>query len=197
MAINPLTAFPTKIDSGDPSGYPFGKAQDVTTPGDGTGTPWVAQLLNDVLGFQQALLKEPSTPLVPSGTPDKVGASQYLDALKTIITETAGGGGFGANDNLQPGDYNLLVGDYGGSNDVTVVYTGSGGETFTNLTSASLSAGDYVFIEHRGAGILTVALANASDRFGPIALGVTTINLNPGEVLRLQLTGTTNVWRVG
>ena len=79
MAIIPSAEYPGKIDTSDPVGYPQGKAQNITTPGDGTGTPWEKSIVNDFLGFQQALLAEAQA--TPTGTPDKVGASQYLDAI--------------------------------------------------------------------------------------------------------------------
>jgi hypothetical protein len=87
MAINPSVhgAFTGKIDTTDPTGYPYGKAQNITAPGDGTGTPWVEDGINDIFGFQQALLDAGS--VTPSGTADKVGASDYLDALNAIITD--------------------------------------------------------------------------------------------------------------
>jgi hypothetical protein len=110
----------------------------------------------------------------------------------------AGGGGFGINENTQSGDYSLLITDYGVDNDITVVYTGSGGDTFTNLTSASLTAGEsYVFIEHRGTGILTIDFANASDTIGDTSLGIDTLNLSPAETVRMQFTSTANEWRLG
>lgn len=115
-----------------------------------------------------------------------------------FTSPSAGGGGFGLNENPQSGNYSLDADDYGATNDVTVVYTGSGGHTFTGLTSVSLTANEsYTFIEHRGAGLLTVDLANASDYFGPLALGINTITLSAGEVVRIQLTATSNVFRVG
>lgn len=81
MALNPTNAFIGQI--GAPSAdYPFGQAQDITVPGDGTGTPFEALLLNDIFGFQQALLSESG--ITPSGTPDKVDASQYLDAIYVL-----------------------------------------------------------------------------------------------------------------
>lgn len=81
MAINPETQYPGKIAPATPE-YPYGGARNITTPGDGTGTPWDAALVNDIFGFQQALLGRANS--VPSGTPDKVGASQYLDALQNV-----------------------------------------------------------------------------------------------------------------
>ncbi len=78
MAINPSAKFPTQTTT--PSAeYPYGGAQDVTVPGDNTGTPYVADVLNDIFGFQQALLGDSG--IVPSNNPEEVGASQYLQAL--------------------------------------------------------------------------------------------------------------------
>ena len=91
MAINPSSLYPANIDTSDPTGYPRGKARDVAVAGDNTGTPLTAAIMNDIFGFQQALLSEASA--VPSGTPDKVGASQYLDALKTVVANSFGGRG--------------------------------------------------------------------------------------------------------
>lgn len=81
MAINPESQYPGKIEPSTPD-YPYGEARNVTVPGDGTGTPFDAALLNDLFGFQQALLS--AAGLVPSENPDKVGASQYLDAIKAL-----------------------------------------------------------------------------------------------------------------
>lgn len=83
MAINPETQYPGKIAPSTPD-YPYGAARNITLPGDGTGTPWEAALVNDWFGFLQSLLSESG--IVPSGSPEKVGASQYLDALKAIAT---------------------------------------------------------------------------------------------------------------
>ncbi len=78
MAINPEALYPGKIAPSTPD-YPYGAARNITVPGDGSGTPWEAGLVNDLFGFQQALLGMAG--IVPSGNPDKVGASQYLEAL--------------------------------------------------------------------------------------------------------------------
>jgi hypothetical protein len=81
MAIDPSAEYPGQVVTGDP-GYPFGKARNVTVSGDGTGTPWEQRLANDILGFQQALLA--AAGVTPSGVSDKVGASDYLDALTRL-----------------------------------------------------------------------------------------------------------------
>lgn len=78
MAINPETQYPGKIEPASAE-FPYGKARNITLPSDGKGTPWEAALVNDLFGFQQALLSDAG--VVPSGTPDEVGASQYLQSL--------------------------------------------------------------------------------------------------------------------
>lgn len=86
MALKPNETYPSQIDNSDPTGYPHGKARNVASPGDGTGTPWEEQLANDIFGMQQALLDEAA--VTPSGNPDKVGASQYLEALDRLYAPT-------------------------------------------------------------------------------------------------------------
>lgn len=78
MAINPETQYPGKIAPSTPD-YPYGSARNINAPGDGTGTPWEAALVNDLFGFQQAALGEAG--IVPSGNPETAGVSQYLRAL--------------------------------------------------------------------------------------------------------------------
>lgn len=84
MAIDPSAEYPGQVDTSDPTGYPLGAAQDITVPGDGTGTPFQKLWLSDLWGFLQALLA--SVGASPSGTPDKVGASQYLSAIQSLTT---------------------------------------------------------------------------------------------------------------
>lgn len=81
MAINPNDRYPgqTTAPSAD---YPYGGARNQSVPGDNTGTPLEADLVNDIFGFQQALLGEAG--IVPSGTPETATASQYKDALDSI-----------------------------------------------------------------------------------------------------------------
>jgi len=82
MAINPESQYPGKVAPAN-ADYPYGSARNVTNPGDGTGYPWEAAGVKDWQGFFQSLLVAAN--IVPSGTPDKVGASQYLDALRVIL----------------------------------------------------------------------------------------------------------------
>lgn len=82
MAIKPNARYPGKTIAPSTE-YPLGKARNVTVPKDGTGTPWEADIVNDLFGFLQNLLTEAS--IAASGNPDKVGTSQYSDAIREII----------------------------------------------------------------------------------------------------------------
>lgn len=81
MAIIPSTQYPGKTNAPD-ADYPQGSARNITLPGDGTGTPWEAAIVNDILGFQQAILD--AAGIVPTGNPDTVPASQYMQALSVL-----------------------------------------------------------------------------------------------------------------
>lgn len=81
MAIIPESQYPGKVAPASAQ-YPYGQAQNITDPGDGTGTPWEAALVNDIFGFQQALLSAAS--VAPSGNSETVGASQYFEALQRL-----------------------------------------------------------------------------------------------------------------
>lgn len=87
MAIDPSALYGAQIDTSD-SDYPLGKAKVDIIPGDGNGTPLHKDWLNDHWGFQQALLA--SVGASPSGSPDKVGSSQYLEALRGGIAPISG-----------------------------------------------------------------------------------------------------------
>jgi hypothetical protein len=82
MAINPEARYAGKIAPSSLD-YPYGSARNIASPGDGTGTPWEAALVNDIFGFQQALLSLAG--VTPSGNPDKATASQYFEALWTLL----------------------------------------------------------------------------------------------------------------
>lgn len=86
MAINPETQYPGKIAPSS-ANYPYGEARNITVPGDGKGTPWEAAIVNDLLGFQQAMLSAAN--VVPSGDPDTAPLSQYLEALNKITVSNA------------------------------------------------------------------------------------------------------------
>lgn len=89
MAIIPSSSFPGKIDNTDLVNYPQGKAQNITTPGDGTGTPFVADLVNDMMfGFFQYVLTVAN--ITPSGVPDTATDSQYFDGIRAALNTFAG-----------------------------------------------------------------------------------------------------------
>lgn len=87
MALEPSAEYGAQVDTSD-SDYPLGKAKPDIVPGDGNGTPLHHDWMNDIWGFQQALLD--STGTTADGNPDKVGASQYLDALRGGIAPISG-----------------------------------------------------------------------------------------------------------
>lgn len=82
---SPKDEFPGQVDLSDPTGYPEGKAQNIVTSGDGTGTPNNKLWVNDVFGFFQAALAAAGAS--PSGANEKVGASQILDALHATASK--------------------------------------------------------------------------------------------------------------
>lgn len=84
MAIVPEDEFVGKIAPADAE-YPYGKARNIVSAGDGTGTPWKANLVNDIWGFLQGLLVQGG--VTPSGNPDTAIESDYVDAIKNIITK--------------------------------------------------------------------------------------------------------------
>lgn len=85
MGINPSVLFPGKINAPD-ANYTYGSARNVTVSGDGTGTPWLNSIPNDLWGFVQKLLIEAK--IVPSGNPDTVLASDYYNSLLRLINRS-------------------------------------------------------------------------------------------------------------
>jgi hypothetical protein len=83
MAIIPSEKYPQQILLD--AAYPQGKARNTTMPGDGTGTPLEADWLNDLFGFEQALLD--AAGIEPSRVPDSVDQSQYLQAIEKLIDD--------------------------------------------------------------------------------------------------------------
>jgi hypothetical protein len=80
MAIDPRNIVNTNPAS---SAYPNGSAKNSSTPYLKDGTPITADVLNDIWGFLQKILLSAS--ITPSGSPDNVQTSQYLNALDAII----------------------------------------------------------------------------------------------------------------
>ena len=88
MALIPSAQYPAQTDTD--SAYPQGKARNASTFQDGTGTPLEKSWVNDLWGFLQALLARAS--ITPSGNPDQVGASQYIEAVDFVATAAANKG---------------------------------------------------------------------------------------------------------
>ena len=88
MAINLAAEYPGKTTVPNAQ-YPFGGARNVTTPGDGTGTPWEQAIVNDFVGFLQSALTDAG--VTPSGAPDTATAPQYLESLKRAILTPVNG----------------------------------------------------------------------------------------------------------
>ncbi len=82
MAKNLLTEYPGKVGGSTPQ-YPYGEPRDVITNGDGTGTPWQAELIKDIYGLLQAILTGAN--ITPSNTADNAVTSQYLEGLRDIL----------------------------------------------------------------------------------------------------------------
>ncbi len=86
MALNPAARYPGQTNAPN-AAYPYGSAKNILVTGDGTGTPWEEAIPNDMWGFFQALLADVGE--TPTGDPDEVGASQYLDAINTKLAPKA------------------------------------------------------------------------------------------------------------
>jgi hypothetical protein len=148
MAINPESEYVGKINAATPE-YPYGSARNVTVPGDGTGTPFVASFVNDLFGWQQATLSYAST--VPSGTPEEVGASQYLTSMRAFFGDkrqtvaAMKSAPLAVGTTVQTEGY-TTAGD-GGDGVYTIVAAGA---PFDNLIDHELSGGDVAVLDHNG-----------------------------------------------
>lgn len=89
MAVNPRdeAVYDGKINEADLGNYPYGKAQNITTPGDGTGTPWDQIFINEIWGLMAAMLGRSG--ITPDGNPETAVASQYADAIEAMARRTA------------------------------------------------------------------------------------------------------------
>ena len=174
MAIIPEDKYPGKVKPADPD-YPYGSARNVSAPGDGTGTPWEKDLVNDTLGFHQALLTEAG--ITPTGDPDKVGGSQYLDAVKVSAGRVVGNTNLLSNANFQiagtvatppsatPTDYNsgdqVFAGFFAGDDGATLTYDSGA----LNVTEGSIYQDVSISgaIKYLDESQFTASLSNKSD----------------------------------
>jgi len=86
VAINPSIKYSLQVDTSDPVGWPYGRAQNESAPSARNGTPLEQEWIADLWGFQQALLS--AAELVPTNSADKAGPdnqdSQYLQAIRSL-----------------------------------------------------------------------------------------------------------------
>lgn len=170
MALDLLARYPGQLATTDPTGYPYGMAQNVTTEGDGTGTPFEADLLNDLLGLEQALLK--AADITPSGTPDSATASQYLLAFYRLLRRVDGWGALGddaADDTVALQAALDAVSAYGGHQELHLVpgkiYRHTG--LIVPLNVDLYLHGATLAINHATADALTYIGTNPGTDFGP------------------------------
>lgn len=91
MAKNFNTERPTQFATD--AEYVLGKAQNITTAGDNTGSPWVADVIDDlILGPASAEMYEAD--LEPDGQEEKAGQSQRVKAKKIIAQDAMWGDKF-------------------------------------------------------------------------------------------------------
>lgn len=82
MAIKIYEKFAPRANPAD-GDYPYGSIKNESVPGAKDGTPLDAAWANDYAGTDAELFAQAG--IVPSGQPDKLGASQRVDALKAIF----------------------------------------------------------------------------------------------------------------
>ena len=144
MAIKPDSLFVGKIAAAS-TDYPLGSARNVTTSGDGRGTPFIADLVNDTFGFQQAILAEAG--ITPSQTPDTAVDSQYLGSLRALLAPFIASTTAlisGASDSLPVGTVVVTggytsPGDGGGAQWVKTATTGTASQSPTQLVDGLLN----------------------------------------------------------
>lgn len=82
MAIKIYEKFAPRANPAD-GDYPYGSIKNESVPGAKDGTPLDAVWANDYAGTDAELFAQAGT--VPSGQPDKIGASQRVDALNKLF----------------------------------------------------------------------------------------------------------------
>lgn len=109
MAINPNTQYPGQVEAPD-ANYTYGGAKNETVVDALDGTPFEKAMLNDVFGFQQAMLVQAG--IVPSGSSETVLISQYLEALHQFMSEAKNFAINGTGVVQQRDDYTLVKDAY-------------------------------------------------------------------------------------
>lgn len=74
------------VDKSDSANYPFGKAKNSTSSDSIDGTPWTADIFNDLHGARQAVFRKAfGSEKELSGEPDNANKSDFLDAIEQLI----------------------------------------------------------------------------------------------------------------
>jgi len=160
MALVPSSRYPGQTDSA--AVYPHGKARNAGSFQDGTGTPLEKDWLNDLWGFLQALLT--NAKITPSGSPDEVGASQYLEAVQYAANA--------ASERTVLGTWTTLAGAF--SQSQSDVLWSDDLELFVTVgaSSTAYTSPDAINWTSRAPGANVTALA-ASSSLGIVAVGNT------------------------
>jgi len=157
MAISPKNRYnANQIDTSDPTNYPEGKAKNISALGNTDGSPFEQDMLNDIWGFQQAILKAAGN-VVPDGNPENANASQYLAALRLSMQgahyyyREAGAGSLVVPEWVTPSHTIRIIGSAGGGGGGSCMYQsptsayaeaaagggGGSGRTFETIISGS------------------------------------------------------------
>lgn len=78
MAIDFEDEYPGQVAAAS-ADYPRGAPRNISLPGDGSGTPWEAALIKDLVAVWDRLMVDGG--VTPSGSPDTALVSDYYDAL--------------------------------------------------------------------------------------------------------------------
>lgn len=113
MAIKIYEKFAPRANPAD-GDYPYGSIKNESVPGAKDGTPLDAVWANDYAGTDAELFAQAG--IVPNGQPDKLGASQRVDAINAISTNRHATTfknefGYSAVENMIAGRMNGIAGD--------------------------------------------------------------------------------------
>lgn len=178
MAIKPAVKYPGKTAPASDA-YPLGAARDITTPGDGTGTPLRADWINDIWGFLQALLAEGG--VTASGVPDTAQASQYLTALQYASSQLISTHNLSTSSHA---DIRSLISATTPSIclQLSPVTNGTGGSYYLNsVVPGSPNLGNRIYVSYLFDGRYSIQVSNTGD--GKILAG-------PGNDNRIRFTET-------
>ena len=138
MAYKIKDIYPSQVSTGD-AGWPDGKPRNIQGGIQGTGTPFEEKLFQDYEGSRQALFAEAG--IDPSGVSDKVGQSDYVDALKgfekpasSVVTSE----GNNIEDFINSTKVNYPF-KSATEVDIAIVYGQSGARGFANNTAGDLA----------------------------------------------------------